>query len=284
MKAVLVTGANAGIGLALAKLLATEDRCRVFLGSRSIDKGQAARESIVSLKPDAVVDVVQLDVQDSASVSAAAAAVKASLGTEHLYAIVNNAGAGLAHGVTADTIVDTNLHGVKSVCDAFVPLLSPSEGRVVNVGSGIGPAWMSRAAPELQSTLCSPQVTWDQVTALASANLATKGEGENGKKGAEFNAYGLSKACLMSLTTILAREHPNLLCSTLSPGFIDTAMTKGFGAKLTPEQGTVSARHCLFAALGGNGWMYGSDAKRAPIDASRDPGDPEYTDPTGRGW
>ena len=36
--------------------------------------------------------------------------------------------------------------------------------------------------------------------------------------------------------------------------------------------------------VAGSGWMYGSDGKRSPIDASREPSDPEYTDPDGRGW
>ena len=49
-------------------------------------------------------------------------------------------------------------------------------------------------------------------------------------------------------------------------------MTRGAGAKLTPEQGTVSIRHCLFADLKGNGWYYGSDAIRSPAYPSRDPG------------
>ena len=88
----------------------------------------------------------------------------------------------------------------------------------------------------------------------------------------------------MALTSILVREQPSITTSTISPGFIATAMTQGFGARLTPEQGTISIRHCLFAKLAGNGWMYGSDAKRSPIDASREPGEPEYTDPTGRGF
>lgn len=50
----------------------------------------------------------------------------------------------------------------------------------------------------------------------------------------------------------------------------------GKGADLTPEQGTVSIRHCLFNQLQGNGWYYGSDAKRSPLHLKRDPGEKEY--------
>ena len=89
----------------------------------------------------------------------------------------------------------------------------------------------------------------------------------------------------MALTSVLVSTYPTITSSSCSPGFIDTAMTKGFGARLTPEQGCVSLRHCLSADMTGkNGFMWGSDAKRSPIDASREPGQPEYTDPEGRGF
>lgn len=225
--------------------------------------------------------------QDGASVAAAAVRVQAALAGASLYGIVNNAGTGCMHGVSPAQVLDTNLVGPKRVVDSFLPLLSTTEGRIVNLGSGSGPGWMSRASPEIRAVLCSRQATWDQVHELAQANLASKGEGENAgkdKEGEDWNAYGLSKATLITYTMILACEHPNILSSVVSPGFIATEMTKGWGASLAPEQGTVSTRHCLFDMLGGNGWMWGSDGKRSPIDASREPGDSEYTDPTGRGF
>ena len=98
-KAVMVTGGNAGIGRALCKQLAAEDSCFVFMGSRSVEKGTAAVASIIEEAPAAAgkIEVVQCDVQDAASVTAAAASVKAKLGDTPLYGLVNNAGAGLAH-------------------------------------------------------------------------------------------------------------------------------------------------------------------------------------------
>ena len=62
----------------------------------------------------------------------------------------------------------------------------------------------------------------------------------------------------------------------VSPGFINTAMTKGYGATLQPEQGTVSIKHCLFNHLKGNGWYYGSDAIRSPLHFMRNPGEPAF--------
>ena len=95
------------------------------MGSPDAGRGADAVASIVAESPACAdkIEVVQCDVTDDASVTDAAAAVKASLGGAPLYGLVNNAGAGLAHGVSAKTIVDVNLYGCKRVGDAFVPLL-----------------------------------------------------------------------------------------------------------------------------------------------------------------
>ena len=85
----------------------------------------------------------------------------------------------------------------------------------------------------------------------------------------------LSKAGLTAYTIQQAAAYPNLICTSLSPGFIDTKMTSGFGARLTPEQGTVSLVKCLFDDVT-SGFYYGSDGLRSPLTVARDPGTPEY--------
>ena len=70
--------------------------------------------------------------------------------------------------------------------------------------------------------------------------------------------------------------YPNLLITSLSPGFIDTKMTSGYGAKLSPEQGTVSLMKCLFGNDVISGYYYGSDGLRSPLTVARDPGTSEY--------
>jgi len=77
-KHIIVTGGNAGIGLALCKQLAVEDGCYVFMGSRSLERGGKALEDLVATNPTAKgnIEVVQVDVTDQASIVASAAAVK----------------------------------------------------------------------------------------------------------------------------------------------------------------------------------------------------------------
>jgi len=274
LKHVLVTGGNTGIGFALCKQLLVEHGCYVFLGSRNAEKGAAAVKEILANCPDAAgrLEPVQIDATDGASITAAAAAVRAKLGDAPLYAIVNNAGTGLSHGVTGAMVIDTNFHGPKRVCDAFIPLLSTTEGRIVNVGSGAGPMYMAQASAEDKAFLKNPDITWPELEGYVKQTCTP----EFLEKAAIAGPYGLSKASLHAYTMILAKDFPNLLSSSMSPGFIDTAITKGFGASKSPEEGTVSLRHCLFAPLEGNGWHYGSDGLRSPLDVLRNPGEPAY--------
>jgi len=271
---IAVTGGNAGIGLALCEQLVLEHGCHVYLGSRSADRGQAAVDAIAKQIPAGATGSVELlvvDVGQDASVAAAASAVQASLGGDKLYALVNNAGVGWSQATGPDDVVNTNLLGTKRMCAAFVPMIA---GRIVNVGSGSAGGYVSRVAGARQAALCTPPANWQAIEAMLQ-----KSEDNMTGLGSEADtngAYGLSKALVASYTMLLANEHPAILSSCCTPGFIDTKLTAGFGASKTPAEGTVAIKHCLFNALGGNGWYFGSDAVRSPYHFMRNPGEPEY--------
>jgi len=266
---IVVTGGNSGIGLALCRQLLVDENCYVYLGSRNADRGIQAVQTILASAPECAqrIEMLLVDTSSAESVAASAERVKAGLpDNEQLYAIVNNAGTGLAHGGTAETVISTNLYGPKRMFEAFYGLLQHN-GRVVNVGSGGGPAFVSKASPEVKAVLTNRDVTWEQIEALVAKELVIGGD-----------AYGFSKACLSAYTMALAKEHPNLTVNCVSPGFINTAITKGWGAAKSPEEGTISIKHCLFTAKS-TGWYWGSDALRSPLDFMRNPGEPEYQDP-----
>ncbi|KAG8156493.1 hypothetical protein KVR01_013597 [Diaporthe batatas] len=76
-KVFIVTGANAGIGLALVKILYPTG-ATIYLAGRSVDKTQKAIAEITSLSSPATpakLKILQLDLADLASVKAAAASV-----------------------------------------------------------------------------------------------------------------------------------------------------------------------------------------------------------------
>lgn len=276
-KTILVTGGNDGIGLALCAQLVSQHGCHVFVGSRSLERGQAAIESVRASLSDAApgaIELLQLDVTDDASVAAAAESIRASLGKRgRLYGLVNNAGIGLATGVSPEEVIDTNLYGAKRMCDAFLATDLVSD-RVVNVGSGGGPSYVARCPLEAQPVLCSTPESWEAIEAL----LAPSEDGSTGlgSKADVNGGYGLSKALLTLYTMLCAKEHPSVLSSCVSPGWIKTKLVGASGATKRPEEGTRSIRHCLFEPLAGNGWYYGSDCARSPLHFMRNPGEPAY--------
>lgn len=282
---VLVTGGNQGIGFALCRQLAIEDNCDVLLTARSQQKGMDAvatiQNDITTNHPDCTgsIDFLILDTSDDKSVAEAAAAFKENNknknnGGDLLDAIVNNAGIGFNTGQD-ENVLNTNLYGPKRVCDSFMPYLNKENGRIVNVGSGSGPMYVSSAScsKEEKIMLCSggdpeSEISWADIESHAKKNLVYS-NGQN-------NVYGLSKCLVACYTGLLAREFPSLVVSCVSPGFIQTQMTNGYGASKSPEEGTVSIRMCLFDTLTSSGWYYGSDGVRSPYHFMRNPGEPEY--------
>ena len=186
-----------------------------------------------------------------------------------LYAIVNNAGTGIAHGTSLAEILDTNVRGPRRVVDNFLPLLDPKVGRIVNVGSGAAPSFVS-------SMLTTKREKTQYVSPMDREEIEEeilKVERMNDN----YTAYAGSKALLACYTMSLARQHPNLSIAILTPGYIKTNMTKGYGATKSPCEGTVALRKCLFDDLTGkSGYFWGSDGLRSPLHYLRNPGEPEY--------
>jgi len=208
-------------------------------------------------------------VTDDKSVAAAAESLKAKGVT--LYGLVNNAGVGLAQAGapgSAAGIMATNVYGVKRVTEAMVSLVDPAEGRIVNVSSGGASMFLKKQDEATKALFSNPDITFSELEAALNEKIATNNVGMG-------NGYGLSKATLTALTLIHAKAYQSLKVVSLSPGFIDTPMTAGFGARLTPEQGCVSSIKCLFEPVT-SGFYYGSDGLRSPLTMTRDPGTPEY--------
>ena len=85
----LITGANSGIGLEAARMLATRG-AQVVLACRTRAKADAARDSILVDAPTADVSVIDLDLSSLASVAESAAEFNGSFGRLDL--LLNNAG------------------------------------------------------------------------------------------------------------------------------------------------------------------------------------------------
>ena len=121
-KAVLVTGANRGIGQALVEEALRRGAGRVYAGTR-----QPLTHS------DPRVTPLTLDVTDEAQIQAAVKRV------ESLDLLVNNAGVGLYADLSERAALEqslaVNLFGPYDVTQAFLPALAESRGAVLNVVS-----------------------------------------------------------------------------------------------------------------------------------------------------
>jgi len=148
----LVTGANQGVGLQVAKELVANG-VAVFVGSRDLARGEEAAKAI---GPGATA--LQLDVTDRASISEAAENIRRACGRLDL--LVNNAAISntrktqlglslrdyatisLASNASLDevrAVWEVNVFGVLAVYQAMLPLLRlSSDTRIVNVSSGVG--------------------------------------------------------------------------------------------------------------------------------------------------
>ena len=210
-KVALVTGANKGIGFAIAQGLGAIG-FSVGVGARDDTRREQAVQQLQAAGVDAFG--VALDVTSEDSVAAAATAIEH--GTGRLDVLVNNAGisgrtdAGAQNPTTLDldvvrTVLDTNVFGVVRVTNAMLPLLrrAPSP-RIVNMSSNMG-----------------------------SLTLQT---------GPILAAYAPSKSMLNSITAQYARAlaDTNIVVNAACPGYVATDFT-GFNAPRTPEQGAAIA-------------------------------------------
>ncbi len=290
MKRILITGANKGIGLAtVAKLLGSYDETFLLLGSRDSKKGQQAINSLLNIQPEWKdrLDLIQIDVEQDLSVNSAAEEVVTKFGRNPspLYAIVNNAGIGDSM-LGLNKVLQVNTFGPKRVCDAFLPLLNPSIGRVVNVTSASGPLYLAGSSNETKKLLTNPDVSWTEIEKFMSECLKLESE-RTTDWGGDWSAYGISKACTNAYSIYLAKKNPNLTINACTPGFIETDLTRPMaesngktpaemGMK-SPEEGVSASVFLLMGNPSGSGHYYGSDCVRSPLDKYRSPGDPPYT-------
>ncbi|WP_022940251.1 3-oxoacyl-ACP reductase FabG [Psychromonas hadalis] len=191
-KVVLITGASRGIGRAIAEKFVSLGA--TVLGTATSEKGATAISDYLGESGKGYV----LNVTDNDSIAALFADIKKEFGGVDV--LVNNA------GITRDNllmrmkddewndIIDTNLTPIFKMSKAAIrPMMKKRSGRIINIGSVVG--------------------------TMGNAGQAN---------------YAAAKAGVIGFTKSLAREIASrgITVNTVSPGFIETDMTK----TLTDEQ------------------------------------------------
>jgi len=139
MKTAVVTGTSTGIGFATSLHLA-RNGYRVFAGMRNLAKAEPLERA--AAENDLPVNVVDLDICDADSVSAAFATITAEAPVELL---VNNAGIGGASPLELTPeaehrqMFETNYFGAVRCIQAVLPAMRErGAGAIVNVTSAVG--------------------------------------------------------------------------------------------------------------------------------------------------
>jgi NAD(P)-dependent dehydrogenase (short-subunit alcohol dehydrogenase family) len=210
-KIALLTGANKGIGLEIARQLA-QSNVAVLMGARDLQRGRDAASELASEGLD--VQAIQIDLNDETTIAATAEKIAATYG--RLDILVNNAGIvdaadgppSVATTAAARKLMETNFLGTLAVTQAMLPLLRLSlAGRIVNLSTTLG-------------------------------SLAINGDPTSPYYEARLIGYNASKAALNMLTVQLAAELKDtmIVVNAVAPGYVKTDLT-GHNGFMTAEEG-----------------------------------------------
>jgi len=228
-KVALVTGANKGIGHAIASELAARG-LTVLVGARDAVRGEAAVKRIAGDSRPITLDVTRAD-----SIAAAATRIRRELG--RLDILVNNAGIavfGTASAASLDDIravFETNVFGVIAVTQALLPLLLEAPaGRIVNLSSRIG-----------------------SLSVITDPAFPMRGIGGV--------AYGPSKSALNAITVAFAQElaNTNIKVNLACPGYTATDLNGNSGPRTVSEAAQEPVRLALLGPEGPTGTFSNDD-------------------------
>lgn len=233
----LVTGANKGIGLAIAKGLA-EPGFFVWIGARDRSRGEQAVAHLCDAGFDA--GLLELDVAVEESVHRAASTLSEQISA--LDILVNNAG--IAIDMTKapsevrmedmKAVYEVNLFGPVRVIQAFLPLLKAADqARIVMLSSGVG----------------SLTLITDPTSIYSTVNLLD---------------YTSSKVALNAVTVSFAKELEPLgiKVNAVEPGHVRTDLNGNSGL-LTPDEGAATViKMALLGPDGPTGGFFGSHGRQ----------------------
>jgi len=232
-KVALITGANKGLGLEMARQLGRAG-VTVVLAARDHQKGEAAAEALRREGLDA--QFLKLDVTNRQDHAAAAQFIEQNFG--RLDILINNAGISMEQfgsgwpSITTDEVIqqtfDTNFSAPVALTRVLLPLLKNSEGaRIVNMSSILG-------SQTLHSDPASPIYNFKSLS------------------------YDSSKAALNSFTIHLAYElkDTKIKVNSAHPGWVKTDMGTDAAPMEIPEGGKTGVELALLGEDGPTGGYY----------------------------
>ena len=230
----LITGANRGIGLEIARQLGQRGMV-VFIGARDCRRGEAAA---AQLRTDGIdAQAVLLDVTNSESIAAAAARLERDPGK--LDVLINNAGAALDRGMKPSEVpldilratYELNVFGPVAVTQAFLPLLRRSDaGRIVNATSELASITQN----------LNPDFKFSHIKLLA---------------------YSSSKTALNAITVLFADELRSspIKVNSADPGYTATDFNGHRGTQRVEEGARAAVKLALLPPDGPTGGFFNAE-------------------------
>lgn len=201
----VITGGDSGIGLATAKVLASEGATIILTDKTQEPLDKALQELQKYTRQNTRTVAIRADITNNQEVQQLADEVKKKYGGADI--LVNCAGARGAAGTFLtlsdqdwyDTI-DIDLMGAVRVCRAFIPQMQAKK--------------------------------WGRIVLIASENAFQPYE--------EESPYNACKAGIINLAKCLSRAYAKegVLINTVSPAFIATPMTDAMMEELAQQRGT----------------------------------------------
>jgi NAD(P)-dependent dehydrogenase (short-subunit alcohol dehydrogenase family) len=229
-KVVIVTGANSGIGYETARALARKG-ASVVMACRNLEKANTAASEITLADPDAVLDIIQLDLADLDSVRSFADTFKSRYAQLDL--LINNAGVMVPPFTrTADGFelqFGANHLGHFALTGLLLDrLLETPQARIINVSSGA-------------HRMGGGTIDFDNLNAEKGYNAA--------------GAYAQSKLANLLFTLELNRRleahGSDVIAASAHPGWTVTGLQRGFMhtiSRIFGQQPMMGALPTLLAA------------------------------------
>lgn len=207
-KIALITGANRGLGKAIARKFA-EQKITVIVGSRELSDGEAVAAQLQ--KEGFTAAAIQLDVTDQQSVEVAAEHIAEKY--KRLDILVNNAGIllsdefGKVSTNAFKQIYEVNVIGIVRTIEAMLDLLKLAPAsRIINISSNLG---------SFKSALDVTDEFYGQ----------------------QLPAYNSSKSAVNAITVQFSKilSAHNITVNSVNPGFIATDMNDHTGPRPAEE-------------------------------------------------
>lgn len=231
----LITGANKGIGFAVARGLGGLGY-EVLVGARNAERGQAATHAL--RREGLIAHLIEIDITKEPDIRRARAWIDNMFG--RLDVLVNNAAVKFEFHPSPPSdaslsmvrqTFETNVFGSMAVIQTMLPLLRKAKmGRIVNVSSGLG-----------------------------SLGLATTTGTKYQDK--PLLGYNVAKAAVNSMTVQFANElrETAIKVNAVDPGYTNTDMTLRSGSRTAEAAAAVVIRFATLPDDGPTGGFFDED-------------------------